>query len=307
MDVNYRSLKFWRIQEEFTVFEAICLWLDYVPRTKMENQKYPGKWETAHHFIVQLIKDKKLDAWASKPKDVPEALKDFPFDKPVNYDDYVVDKTSQKKEIIPSLQSWVNNLRLGGKGNVGLNEYPIHVTFLKKEDLKRIADQIGSRPLFIYPEGRKKLRDMWPEKSALTPPGKKVEPVSIAPMVKAKTIKQEAKQKKTVKQNPNTKEPKRAVLNPESGKWKINILHDEIKVITRRLLKEKPSITTPGIANSNDVKVARDKHNKGKVYVTDKTIENWIRDVRRKESGPLRAGRPLKKKPSRQFLPKTRP
>lgn len=57
-------MEFWDTQEDFSVFETICLWCGFKPQT--DDKQFPQEWQTAYEFIVGQIKARELKSYVAR-------------------------------------------------------------------------------------------------------------------------------------------------------------------------------------------------------------------------------------------------
>ncbi|MBF0170625.1 MAG: hypothetical protein HQK87_06000 [Nitrospinae bacterium] len=115
------SFAYWDAHVQLSVHETLALWSECVPT--VDETEYPARWQNARFKIYEAIDLGKLTAYIDPPAD-PELRRALGK----QYPGFVVKDFPQK-------------------GNPS-------IVFLMRDELRRFAESIGDRPLFLFPEGR---------------------------------------------------------------------------------------------------------------------------------------------------------
>ncbi len=319
--IDFGSLDYWDGEDEFSLHQAVCLWLDYKPEDGGIGQKFPSDLKMALKYFLSKAKEKELTVWPCHEyeRDMYRELfknRSYPFnpDEPADMSDGAIERAFKKRGLFSYLGYRVDTLPIfddpkDDKIDPELTEAEryYHGFAVWRKDLIRLAEKINHKPLFLSPpelRQGKTLREIWPTIPTISVRVENKEKTELSSPKKPSKLKLAAKKKKTRTKPETTSIPKtkptstkKAAPDPDTGKGKIQIFRHKVEAITRSALREKPAISTPDIFGSSELKLAISEHSKKKwPEVAEKTINNWIRaESSRKRGERLKVGRPSKK------------
>ncbi len=227
-DKDYGSLDYWDGEDEFSLHQAVCLWLDYKPEDGGIVQKFPSDLKMALEYFLSKAKEKELTVWPCHEyeRDMYRELfknRSYPFnpDERADMSDGAIERAFKKRGLFSHLRYRVDTLPIfddpkDDKVDPELAEAEryYHGFAVWRKDLIRLAEKINHKPLFLSPpelRQGKTLREIWPTIPTLSGPVKNEGKVSQPlPKVvsKRKTAGKKKKKLKSVSKPKTPSKPK---------------------------------------------------------------------------------------------------